>query len=217
MRIRHALIVSTAIFLLAPGVAARAAGCPMLSDPAGDVRDVPPSIGIPDEQLDIRSADIAGNKTTFATEIRLYGKDLSAPDPESPGGRIYVVIADIGTGAASAGPWIGFNLILDPVGGEWDFASATYTNPERNPVATVALGDASGYAIDDDEGRIRVWATYETFAETGTTVAPGMRVRRLWAFASRYVTATPQAWTVDSGRVSLGYRMGDRGCIPIGR
>ena len=217
MRVSPPLVLVVSLFVLTPGVPADAARCPMARDVAGDVRDVKPSIGIPDPTLDIRSADIAGNKTSFAVELRVHGKDLEQPDLASPGGRIYFVVADVGTGAASSGPFIGFQFILDAAGRVWDFAAARFTNPDRVPVTQENLADAAGYKVENKDGKIRVWATYDMFDATGVEVRPGIRVRRLWAFTARWVTAVPHAVEADSASVSLSYRFGDRGCIPIGR
>lgn len=211
-----------AVLMVSGGAGAVARTCPMLSDPAGDVWDVQPrGPGVQDDQLDIRSADIAGNRTMFAGEIRVYGTQLLQPDPRAPGGRAYMVVADAGQGRASAGPFVGFQIQIDSLGRPKHPKAATYKNPYAGDFSQTAVVDAE-YQIDEDQGRIRLWIDYVTFADpdaTGVSLRPGRRIRHLWAHAIRMaaVDVTTVGWLVDEADTSLDYRLGDPGCIPVGR
>ena len=208
--------ICIAFGLLTPSPAgATTHGCPTVSDEHGDVTQFGPFVKVQDDQLDIRGADIAANRTAFAVEIRLYGTALTQPDPLSPSGRLYTVVADVGTGQGSNGPWIGFYMMRNAAGQLEDFAAATFTDPAAQPMNNVKMVDAH-QKVDEKSGKIRMWVDYKDFDRSLVSVRPGRRVRHLWAMTAVWSDAG-QAVEADSAeRGGTTYRFGERGCIPVG-
>lgn len=208
--------ICMAVVLLAPGSAgATTGGCPMISDASGDVTQFGPLVKVQDDQLDVRSADIAGSRTAFAVEIRLYGTALTQPDLRSPSGRLYTVVADVGTGVGSNGPWIGFYMMRNAAGQLEDFAAATFTDPAVQPMNNVKMVDAH-QKVDERAGKIRMWVNYKDFDRSLVSIRPGRRVRHLWASAAVW-SDIGQAIEADGAEHSgMTYRLGERSCIPVG-
>ena len=188
--------------------------CPAFEDRAGDVYDVWPVFGVPDEQLDVRRGAIAGSRTTLAGQITLAG--LAETDPRAPTGRTYTVVADIGTGSLHDGPFVGFSVTLDPRGNA-TFLAGQFRDPESNDAALLWAVPAQG-KLDGDS--IRVWAPYTAFHPREIEIRSGTRVRRLWGEAGRHVPTDAVmgvTQVVDTGRGEVRYTLGKKACIPVGK
>lgn len=185
--------------------------CPQLFDRTGDVREFWPYVGIPDDQLDTVSGNIAGNKTTLAVNVGLLALDTQ--DPMSPNGRQYLVVADVGKGPAATGPFVGFAASFDPLG--VTYTAAVFTDPEPGDMKMTWSRAASG-KVELAKRQIQMTAPYSAFKGSPVSLAKGVLVRRLWVFGVRGGD-TPVALIVDTGRADLRYRLGDPACISIGR
>ncbi|HVF04083.1 MAG TPA: hypothetical protein VNA20_04530 [Frankiaceae bacterium] len=214
MRAARAAVATALLVVPCAGAHAAAVVCPAFADRAGDVYDLWPYAGIPDDQLDVRRGDIAGNKTTLTAQITLTS--LANTDPLAPTGRGYSVIADIGTGSLVEGPFVGFVATLDPLGNATFFAGE-FRNPESDNAAMLWAVPAKGKVAG---ASIRVWVPYKAFAPREIEIRSGMRVRRLWGEAGRHVpTDVVMGLTqiVDTGRGEIRYTLGKKACIPVGK
>ncbi len=215
MRIARLSAITAVVALVALTSSAAEAklACPQLRDGTGDVREYYPYVGIPDEQLDAVSGNVAATKATLAMEIGLAS--LAEIDPLSPNGRGYTVLADVGRGAASAGPFVGFSISLDPVG-KATFQAGQYTYPESARMDALWQRPARG-VVDWEHGKIRAWAAFAAYDDHDVRLVKGTVARRLWVFGARDGAPAPAVLIVDTGRAEARYRFGDPGCIPVGK
>ena len=204
-------VLSCAALLLLTPVADARVSCPQLRDAKGDVREFWPHVGIPNDQLDIVSGDVAGDADAVAAQAGLVA--LADRDPLSPSGRAFVVIADVGRGVAGAGPFVGFSASFDVLGNV-RFTAAEFSDPETGVLRVLWDTPAKG-VVDPARRAARMWASYEVFTERGVAIRKGTQVRRLWVLSNR--TAPAGGLTVDTGRAQVRYRIGSPACIPVGR
>lgn len=200
----------------APAAEAKKVTCPSFTDGAGDVYDLWPYAGIPDDQVDVRRGEVAGDATRLAVQINLTA--LADVDRAAPAGRAYTVVLDIGTHGLQSGPFVGFSIDLDPLGRP-TYSVGEFRDPESDDAAMDWAVPASG-KVDLAHGWIRAWAPYSALRAKRIDVRRGTRVRRLWGEAARRVVSTSVtglAMVVDTGRGEVRHALGGPACIPVGR
>jgi hypothetical protein len=202
--IRPVLVALLALPLVpAPAHAATKPVCKLVTDAKGDASP------IPDDTLDLLSADISSDYKRISAVIRLAGPPKGT-DPLAPSGRVYT-IEFVGQGAELP---VAFTFVVAPTGtaamhGHTDpqtgsikrDGEATYKLVENEVRMTTSLGSFSGYGKFTPKAKI-----------TDIQVTTG---RMLGAFVDSD-TYGYTTWTADRGTSGKTYVAGSKSCLKVG-
>ncbi|MDX6225277.1 MAG: hypothetical protein QOE64_1653 [Frankiales bacterium] len=203
-----AVVVTVAAAAPSASAAPARTSCRMVPDHPGDVAvtQLAPSATVPDDALDMLSADLASNRTTLTFVLRV--KKLVAPPPTSPSGATYRMYFTLNTADT-----LYFVSVYDDLTG----ASADYG------VATILGGVLSQFTVygtaqpvlDFVHNEVRLSAPLKQIF-SGVLLVPGRTAAVPVATNTGRHYGSQYAEVADTSKEGQRYVLGSRSCVKVG-